>query len=240
MDQQDQQCLHPPINADHIHNTYTPPIHLPNTYHSSSRLTFYTNQPNHKINTEPVTIPVRVNTMMTNPCTLPRFGNSLLELPKQHIADQPVESTPAIINAENYNSPVHFINHSDRDVVVPKHTYFGAMEKVQESGRDNLSTSATPEPVSQHALSECLAHRVLLPSQRQSMHTPFKKTQVSSDPVLRISPVPHLYNITLTLNAKPIKQGLKFLKLTKSKVDFETNTVETKSTLSGEYSYAKF
>ena len=25
----------PPINANHIHNTYTPPIHTPNTYHSS-------------------------------------------------------------------------------------------------------------------------------------------------------------------------------------------------------------
>ena len=38
-------------------------------------------------------------------------------------------------------------------------------------------------------------------------------------------------------NAKPIKQGLNFLKLTKSKVDFETNTVET----SGEYPlYAEF
>ena len=32
-------------------------------------------------------------------------------------------------------------------------------------------------------------------------------------------------------NAKPIKQGLNFLKLTKSKVDFEINTVETGLTL---------
>ena len=40
---QNQQCLHPLINAAHIHNTYTPPIHTPNTYHSSSRLTVYTN-----------------------------------------------------------------------------------------------------------------------------------------------------------------------------------------------------
>ena len=96
--------------------------------------------------------------MMTNPCTFPRSRNSLFELPKQHFADQPVESAPVIIHAENYNLPVHFINHSDRDVVVPKHTYVGAMEKVQESGGDNLSTIATLEPVSQHALSECLAH----------------------------------------------------------------------------------
>ena len=28
---QDQQCFRSPINADHIHNTYTPPIHTPNT-----------------------------------------------------------------------------------------------------------------------------------------------------------------------------------------------------------------
>ena len=104
--------------------------------------------------------------MMTNPCTLPRFGNSLFKLPKQHFVDQPVESTPVIINAENYNLPVHFINHSDRDVVVPKHTYVGAMEKVQESSQDNLSTNATPKPVSQCALSECLSHNDLLPTQR--------------------------------------------------------------------------
>ena len=172
---------------------------MPNTCHSSSRLTVRTNQPNHKINTEPVTIPARVNTVMTNPCTLPRSGNPLFELPKQHIADQPIESTPVIINAESYNLPVHFINHSDRDVVVPKHTCVGAMEKVQESNQNNLSTNATPKPVSQHALSECLAHNDLLPSQRQSIHTPFKKTKVSSDPVLLISPVSHLYNIALKL-----------------------------------------
>ena len=30
---QDQQCLHPPINADHIHDTYTPPIHAPHCSH---------------------------------------------------------------------------------------------------------------------------------------------------------------------------------------------------------------
>ena len=72
--------------------------------------------------------------MITNPCTLSRSGNSLFELSKQHFANQTVESTPpVIINAENDNSPVHFINHSDRDVVAPKHTYLGAMEKVQES-----------------------------------------------------------------------------------------------------------
>ena len=102
--------------------------------------------------------------MMTNPCTLPRSGNSIFELSKQHFAHYPVESTPVTINAENDNLFVHFINHSDRDIVVPKHTYVRAMEKVQESGRDNLSTIATPEAVSQHTLSECLAHSAYCPA----------------------------------------------------------------------------
>ena len=164
--------------------------------------------------------------MMTNPCTLPRSGNSLFELSKQHFADQPVESTPVIINAENDNLPVHFINHSDHEVVVPKHTY------VQESDRDNLSANATPEPVSQHALSECLAHSDLLPSQRQSMHTPLQENSgVFRSSIVGLSSTPLVQHYIDTGNAKPIKQGLNFLKLTKSKVDFETNTVETGSTL---------
>ena len=170
--------------------------------------------------------------MMTNPCTLPRSGNSLFELSKQHFADQPVESTPVIINAENDNLPVHFINHSDRDVVVPKNTYVRAMEKVQESDRDNLSTNATPEPVSQHALSECLAHSDLLPSQRQSMHTLLKENSgVFGSSIADLSSTPLVQHYIDTGNAKPIKQGLNFLKLTKSKVDFETNTVETESSI---------
>ena len=86
--------------------------------------------------------------MITNPSTLSRSGNSLFKLLKQHFSNQPVESTPAIIKTENDNLPVHFINHSDHDVVVPKHTYVGAMENVQESDRDNFVTNATPEPVS--------------------------------------------------------------------------------------------
>ena len=44
--------------------------------------------------------------------------------------EQPV---PALISAKNDNLPVHFINHSDEEVVIPKHSYDGAMEKVQES-----------------------------------------------------------------------------------------------------------
>ena len=229
---QDQQCLHPPINADHIYNTCTPPIHTTNTYHSSSGLLVHTNPSYYKVYTEPVPIPARVNTMMTNPCTLPRYRNSLFEPSKQHFADQPVESAPVIINAENDNLPAHFINHSDRDVVAPKHTYVGTLEKVQESGRDNLSTNATPEPVSQHALSGCLAHSDLLPSQRQSMHTPLQENSgVIRSSIADLSSTPLVQHYIDTGNAKHIKQGLNFLRLTKLKVDFETNTVETGSTL---------
>ena len=122
----------PPINADHIHNTYTPPTHMPNTYHSSSCLTVHPNPTYHILNTEPVTIPARANTI-TIPCALPRSGNSLFELSKKHFAKQPVESTPVIINAENDNLPVHFTRHSDHEVVTPKHSYVGAMEEAQES-----------------------------------------------------------------------------------------------------------
>ena len=87
----------------------------------------------HAINTAPVTIPGRTNTIMTIPCTLLCSGNYLNEPSAQNFADHPVHCTPVIINAANDNLPVHFINHSDRDVVVPKHTHVGAMEKVQES-----------------------------------------------------------------------------------------------------------
>ena len=61
--------------------------------------------------------------MMTIPCALPRSGNSLLELSKQHFIDQPVDYTLVTVNAENDNLPVHFINHSDHEVVIPKHSY---------------------------------------------------------------------------------------------------------------------
>ena len=153
----------PPINANHIHNTYTPPIHTPNTYHSSSRLTVHPNPSYHVVNAAPVSIPTRTNTIMTIPCTLPRSKNYLFEPSAQSFAHQPVEFKPARINAENDNLPVHFINHSNHEVVTPTHSYVRAMEKVQESNQDTLSTKTSPEPVSQHALSKCLAHSDLLP-----------------------------------------------------------------------------
>ena len=160
-----------PLNTNGIYNTYTPPIHASTSYHSHPHITVPPNHPYHGINTAPVTIPARTNTTMTIPCTLLCSGNYLYEPSAQNFADHPVHCTPVIINAANDNLSVDFINHSDRDVVVSKHTHVGAMEKVQESDQDNLSTNTTPEPVSQHALSKCLAHCDLLPSQRQLMHT---------------------------------------------------------------------
>ena len=106
------------------------------------------------------------------------------------------------------------------------------MEKVPESDWDNLSTNATPEPVSQHALSECLAHSDLLPSQRQSMYTPLQENSgVFRSSIVGLSSTPLVQHYIDTGNAKPIKQGLNFLNLTKSKADFESNTVQTGSTL---------
>ena len=160
---------------------------------------------------------------MIIPCTLPRSGNYLFGPSARNFADHPVHCTPLIINAANDNLPVHLIYHSDRDVIVSKHTYVGAMEKVQELYR---------EPVSQNALSRCLAHSGLLPSQRQSMHTLLKENSgVFGSSIADFSSNPLVQHYIDTGNAKPIKQGLNFFKLTKSNVDFETNTIETRSTL---------
>ena len=71
--------------------------------------------------------------------------------------------------SNQYSPRPSYRSHANRD------TYVGAMEKFQESNRDNVSTNATPESVSQHALSECLAHSDLLSSQCQSMHTPLQQ-----------------------------------------------------------------
>ena len=70
----------PPINTNYIYNTHThTPMHTPNTYHSYSRITVHPNQPFHIINTEPVTLPARTNTIITIPCALADSGNYLFE-----------------------------------------------------------------------------------------------------------------------------------------------------------------
>ena len=69
---------------------------------------------------------------MTISCTLPHSRNYLFKPSQQHFIDHPVQYTPVIIDATNDNLPVHFINHSDHETVIPNHSYVGAMEKVQE------------------------------------------------------------------------------------------------------------
>ena len=121
--------------------------------------------------------------MMTIRCNLPLSGNSLLELSKQHFANQPVHSTPVIINAENGNLPIPFINQSDHEVVITKYSYVGAMEKVQESNQDTLPSNTSPEPVSQDALLKCLAHNDILPKINPLSQN--NSTETSPNPTLR-------------------------------------------------------
>ena len=70
-----------------------------------------------------------------------------------------------------------------------------------------LSTNTSPEPVSQHALSECLAHSDLLPNQRQTLYTVLQENSgvfgSGTADLTSTSFVKHYIN---TDNAKPIKQ----------------------------------
>ena len=64
------------------------------------------------------------------------------------------------------------------------------------------------------------------------MHTPLQENSgVFGSSIADLSSTPLVQQYIDTGNAKPIKQGLNFLRLTKSKVDFEPNTVETGSIL---------
>ena len=108
---------------------------------------------------------------MTIRCALPHSGTYLFKPSGQCFAEQPVHYTPVIINAANDNLPGHFINHSDQEVVIPKHSCVGAMETVQESDQDICHTDTSLEPVNQRALSACLAQSDLLPNQRQQLYT---------------------------------------------------------------------
>ena len=64
-----------------------------------------------------------------------------------------------------------------------------------------------PEPVSQHALSECLAHSDLLPSQRQSMHTLLKENSgVFGSSIADFYSTLLVQHYIDTSNVKPIKQ----------------------------------
>ena len=197
----------PPINDNHGYNTYSPPIATHNPSIPHSRVTVPPNRPYHVINTAPVTIPVRTNTIMTIPCTLPRSSSYLFELSQQHFVDHPFQYTPVIINAENDNFPVHFIDHSNHEIVITNHSYVGAMEKVQESVQDIVRTNNSPEPVSQHTLSECLAHSNLLPSQRQSLYTLLQEhSGVFGSSIADLTSTPIVKRYINTSTTKPIKQ----------------------------------
>ena len=154
---------------------------------------------------------------MTISCILPRSRNYLFEPSKQHFVDHPVQYTPVIINAKNGNLPVHFINHSDHEVlipthsvhevVIPMHSYVGAMEKVQEFNQDIVHIDTSPEPVSQHAFSECLAHSDLLPNQRESLCTVLlENSGVFGSSIDDLTSTPLATHSIDTGNAKPIKQ----------------------------------
>ena len=104
-------------------------MHTPNTFHPCTHTPAQPNKSYHIINNKPLTIPHRANTIMTIPCALHCSGNYLLKPPGQHFVEQPVHYTPVIIHAENDNLSVYFINHSDKEVVIHKHSYVRAMEK---------------------------------------------------------------------------------------------------------------
>ena len=195
------------INTNHMHNTHTPPMHTPNTYLPHSRISVHPNPPYPIISTEPVTMSARTSIIMTIPCVPPGPRNYLFEPSEQHFVDQPVQYTPVIINAENDNLPVHFINHSDHEVVIPKHSYVKAMEEVQESDQGISHTNTSPEPVSQNALFKCLVQSDLLSNQRQRLyHVLQENSGVFGSSIADLTSTPLVKHYTDTGNAKPIKQ----------------------------------
>ena len=158
------------IPTNHMHKTYTSPTHTSNTYLQQLRISVHPNRSYPIISTEPVTIPARTNTIMTTRFALPHSKNSLFESSQEHFVDQPVQCTPAIVNAENGNLPVHFINHSDHEDFIPKESYVEAMKEVEELDQDISHTNSFPEPASQHTLSKCLRQSDILPNQCQQVH----------------------------------------------------------------------
>ena len=85
-----------PMNVNRIYHAYTPPMHVPKPYHPHSRNTVPP-KPYHVINTAPVTIPARTNTIMTIRCNLPCSRNYLFEPWAQCFEYQPVHCTPVIM-----------------------------------------------------------------------------------------------------------------------------------------------
>ena len=144
---------------------------------------------------------------MTIPCALSHSRNYLFKPLEQHFVDHPVQYTSVIINAENEKLPLHFINHSDHEVVIPKHSYVRAMEKVQESDEDISHANTSPEPVSHHILSDCLAQSDLLPNQRQPLYNVLQENSgVFGSSIADLTSTPLVKHYINTGSAKPIKQ----------------------------------
>ena len=144
---------------------------------------------------------------MTIPCTLPHSRNYLFEPSQQHFIDHPVQYKPVIIDAVNGNLPMHFINYSYHEIVRHKHSYIGAMGRVQESDQHIVPTTISAGPVTQHALSECLAHSDVLPNQRESLCSiPQENSGVFGSSIADLTSTPLAKHYIDTGNAKPIKQ----------------------------------
>ena len=81
------------------------------------------------------------------------------------------------------------------------------MEKVQESDQDISHANTSLEPVSQHALSDCLAQSDLLPNQRHPLYNVLQeKSGVFGSSIPDLSNIPLVKHYVDTGNAKPIKQ----------------------------------
>ena len=188
-----------PINTNHIYNAYTLPTHAPTPHHPHTRITVPSNHTYHVINTAPVIIPARTNTIMTIPCTLPHSGNYLFEPSARNFADHPVHCTPVIINA----AMTTYLSTSLIIVTVTLLYPNTLMSEPWKKSKNHIEIAYLPM-LPQNRLVKTYYPNVLptvtcCPANANRCILSLKKTQVSSDPVLLISPVPHLYNITSTL-----------------------------------------
>ena len=104
---------------------------------------------------------------------------------------------------------MHFINHSNHEVVILKDSYVEVMEEVQESDQDISLTNTSPEPVSQHTLSNCLAQSDLLPNQRQPLYNVLRQnSDTFGSSIADLTSTPLIKHYINTGNAKTIKQSV--------------------------------
>ena len=95
---------------------------------------------------------------------------------------------------------VHFINHSDHKVVIPKHSYVEAMEEVSKNQTKIYPTPTLPQnQLVNTPYPNALFKVTSSPLNVNDCTTSFRKTLVSSNPVLLTSPVLPLLNTILIL-----------------------------------------